>query len=567
VNVWTKARLLGHFVKWRLTWARHDLDHRPAGLKNPKFLSARHAVALLPDDTVCFSSGMAGNGRCSIFFWAIRDRFLRTGHPKGLTWITVGAQGGRGKAPGTLEEICLPGLLRRHIGGHLETKKALLRLTDAGHCELHTMPQGQQAFLLEAQARGEDSVVSTTAVGTFLDPRCGTGSIVCGSGTESLVTPEGDALRYRLPRIQWAFFVASYADEDGNLYVDNASTLTEIRASVRAARANGGKVMATVCKVIPRDPARIYVPASDVDAIIVNPHNEQTGSVPMRTYWPMFTVNSDMPAVRAIAMLKFMNHVARITPTRGPVEDALARLGAMVFTSASQPGALVNIGVGMPEEVCRVVVEAGLTDDVTFMSETGVLGGLPAPGVFFGAAVCPTKMVTSGEVFHLAYESLDTTILGILQVDSDGNVNVSKRGPRALDYVGPGGLPDLTASARNIVFVGSWQTGGRMAVNGGAMVISEKGRPKFVEHVDEVTFNGRRALAAGKNVFYVTNVGVFRLTERGMDLVRVMPGIDIRRDVLEGCTMRMVPPDRDPPVVDPSVLTGRGFRLAWGAGA
>jgi propionate CoA-transferase len=120
-------------------------------------------------------------------------------------------------------------------------------------------------------------------------------------------------------------------------------------------------------------------------------------------------------------------------------------------------------------------------------------------------------------------------------------------------------------SARNILFVGSWQAGGRMAVRDGAMAIVEKGVPKFIARVDEVTFNGRMALAAGKNVFYVTNVGVFRLTERGMELVRVMPGIDIRRDVLEGCPMRVVPPDRDPPVVDVSVLTGLGFRLAWNA--
>jgi propionate CoA-transferase len=523
-------------------------------------------MALIPDDAVCFSSGMAGNGRCSIFFWGIRERYLRTGHPKGLTWITVGAQGGRGKVPGTLEEICLPGLLTRHIGGHVETKKALLKLVDAGQCELHTMPQGQQAFLLEAQARGEDSVVSMTAVGTFLDPRCGTGSLVKGEGRETFITPEGDALRFRLPKVEWVFFVASYADEEGNLYVRNASTLTEIRGSVAAAKRNGGKVMATVCGIIPKSPDEIYVHAEDVDAIVVNPHNEQTGSVPMRSFWPMFTVDSDMPAVEAIGRLKFLNHAAKITPSRGPVEDALARLGATVFTSASKPGALVNIGVGMPEEVCRVVFEAGLTDDVTFMSETGVLGGLPAPGVFFGAAVCPKKMMGSVDVFHQSYESLDTTILGVLQVDSEGNVNVSKRGPRALDYVGPGGLPDLTAAAKNILFVGSWQAGGKMAVQDGKMAILQRGKPKFIEHVDEVTFCGRRALAMEKNVFYATNVGVFRLTERGMELIRVMPGIDIKRDVLDGCRMRVVLPDGDVPVVDASILTGLGFNLAWHGG-
>ncbi len=563
MDVLTKAQLLAHVVKWRLTWSRHDLDYRPAELKNPKFVSARHAVALIPDGAVCFSSGMAGNGRCSIFFWGIRDRFLRTGHPRGLTWITVGAQGGRGKAPGTFEEICLPGLVTRHIGGHVETKKALLKLVQDGQCELHTLPQGQQAFLLEAQACGEDSVTGVAGVGTFLDPRCGPGSVVCGTGKESLVTAEGDRLRFRLPKVEWAFFMASYADEEGNLYVDNLATLTEIAASVRAAKRNGGKVLATACGIIPKDPSRIYVRAGDVDAIVVNPHNEQTGSVPMRQHWPMFTTAPDMPAVEAISRLKFLNETVGITPRRGPVENALARLGATVFTGASRPGALVNIGVGMPEEVCRVVFEAGLTDDVTFMSETGVIGGLPAPGVFFGAAVCPQRLVTSADVFRLSYETLDTTILGILQVDSDGNVNVSKRGPRALDYVGPGGLPDLTAAARNILFVGSWQAGGRIALRDGRIAIEQRGTPKFTGRVDEVTFNGRRALEAGKNVFYVTHVGVFQLTPRGMELVRVMPGIDIRRDVIEGCPMRVVPPEQDPPVVEAPVMTGRDFRLAW----
>lgn len=565
MDVWTKARLLAHVVHWRLTWSRHDLDHRPARLKNPKFVSARHAVATLPDDAVCFSSGMAGNGRCSIFFWALRDRFQRSGHPRNLTWITVGAQGGRGKVPGTLEEICLPGLLTRHVGGHLETKKALLRLADAGHCRLHTMPQGQQAFLLEALARGEDSVVSRTALGTFLDPRVGPGSIVAGTDTESLITAEGDALRFRLPRFKHAFFSASHADEDGNVYMRNATTYTEVRESVRAAKAQGGKVYAAVSSVIPRSPDEVFVKAEDVDAIVVNPWNEQTGSVQQRSYWPMFTTHSDMPAVEAIARLKFANEIVGITPKRGPVENALARLGATVFCGLSRPGAFVNIGVGLPEEVCRVVFEAGLTDDVTFMSETGVVGGLPAPGVFFGAAVCPREMMGSAEVFHRAYDRLDTTILGVLQADSEGNVNVSKRGEGAIHYVGPGGLPDLTAAARNILFVGTWQAGGKIAIRDGRMAFLQRGKPKFVDRVDEVTFCGKRALEMGKNVRYATHVGVFRLTGRGMEIESVMPGVDVRRDVLEGSPMRVVPPEREVPVADASVLTGQGFRLAWTA--
>lgn len=564
MTLWTKARLLAHVAYWRMTWSRHDLDYRPPGLDPRRFLTAREAADRVADGTVCFSNGMAGNGRCSIFFWALRDRFLRTGHPRDLTWITVGAQGGRGKAPGTLEEICLPGLITRHIGGHLETKKALLRLADLGQMRLHTMPQGQMTFLLEAQARGEDSVRSTTGVGTFLDPRVGRGSRVWGEDDEAFIEADGDALRYRLPRVQNTFLSASYADAEGNIYMRHATTLTEIRESVRAARANGGQVFAGVADLIPPCPEEVFLPASEVDGIVVHPWTEQTGSVQQRRYWPMFTTRSDVSPIEGAARAKFLNETVRITPRRGPVEDALARLGARVFCAISRPGALVNIGVGMPEEVCRAVVQAGFIDDVQFMSETGVIGGLPAPGVFFGAAICPTRMVSSAEVFHLAYRELDTTILGLLEVDSEGNVNVSRRGPRALDYVGPGGLPDLTAAARNILFVGSWQEGARYAIRDGRLVCLRPGRPKFLDRVAEVTFSGRWAISQGKMVRYATPVGVFRLTERGVDVEAVMPGVDLRRDVLEGAPIRLVAPEGEVPVVDASVLTGRDFRIRWG---
>jgi propionate CoA-transferase len=88
------------------------------------------------------------------------------------------------------------------------------------------------------------------------------------------------------------------------------------------------------------------------------------------------------------------------------------------------------------------------------------------------------------------------------------------------------------------------------------------GAPKFVERVREITFSGSRALAAGKRVFYATPVGLFRLTARGVELARVMPGVDVRRDVLDVAAMPIVLPDgAAPPLVPASVVTGDGFTL------
>jgi len=564
MNLLTKIQLLGQIARWRLTWDKRDTGFRPAELQNPKFVSARQAVALIADAAVVMSSGMAANSRCSIFFWAIKERFLATGQPRNLTWMVVGANGGRGRAPGTLEELALPGLMTRYVGGHLETIKAQLQLAQEGKLELQAMPQGVMTFLLEAQGRGEDSLVTDVGVGTFLDPRVGAGTQVVPGRGESLVTVEGGKLRYRLPKLDVAMFVAPYADAEGNIYMENAATLTESRESSLAAKKNGGQVLVAVAEVRPRDPAKIFLPADKVDAIVVNPRNEQTGAVPQKKYWPMFTAGARVDVEDAVGRLKFANRVLKITPVRTLSELAMARLAAALFMRIAPQGANVNIGVGLPEEVCRLICEGGLTQDVTFATETGVYGGLPAPGVFFGAAINPIKLLSSAEIFHFWDQHLDVAILGLLQADSEGNVNVSKRGEGPIHYVGPGGFPNLVRAAKNIIFIGSWMARAEIEVRGGKVVIQKPGTPKFLEQVDQITFSGKQALALGKQVFYVTHVGAFRLTRRGVELFQVMPGIDIERDVLKACPMKIVLPEKaKPQVVEASIVTGQGFRLQW----
>ncbi|HEY3357222.1 MAG TPA: CoA-transferase [Polyangia bacterium] len=557
----TKLGLIRGLVRWRLTWAQHDLDYRPP-LASAKFLSARQAAARVPDGATVFSSGMAGNHRNSIFFWALRDRFLRRGTPRGLTWITVGAQGGRGRVPGTLEDLALPGLVTRFITGHAETVKAMLRLADAGLVELHVMPQGVQTLLLEALGRGEDSVVSQTGCGSFLDPRVGRGTAVLPGAAESFVAVDGDRLRYRLPPLDVSMFVATAADPAGNVTMRNSCMVTEVREATRATRRNGGTVLASVAEIVPRLDGDVFLGRDEIDGIVVHPLNEQLAGVRQREYLPACTVGAQVDPVEAVARLRFINDVLRITPRRGPVDQALARLAADRFTRAAHPGAVVNIGVGHPEEVCRLFFETGLAEGLTFTSETGVYGGLPAPGIFFGASINPERFISSAEMFHLYEEKLDVSVLGLLQADGAGNVNVSRRGAGAINYVGPGGLPDIVASARTIIFVGTWMAGAELALAGGRLQVRRRGQPKFVPAVDEITFNGREALRRGKQVYYVTNVGVFHLTARGMTLVEVMPGVDVRRDIVEGCAMPVVVPG-EVPVVAAATVTGEAFALRW----
>lgn len=562
MNTWDKASLLAHIIRWRLTWSRRDLDYRPPGLTSPRFLTAREAARRIADGANVLSCGLAGNARCSTFFWAIREEFERTGHPRGLTWINVGAQGGRGKVPGTVEELALPGLVARSITGHHETAKAMLAQADAAQLELYTLPQGQMTLLLAAQARGQTSLRSRVGLNTFLDPRTGSGGAVTPGSPVVYIQVDADALVYSLPPVQVALFNAPYADAEGNIYFTNAATITENIQGAHAARANGGIVFAAVSAIVPTNPDRIGLSAEMVDGVVVNPRNEQTGSVPQRRYWPMFTVGAQTDVTDSVARLKFANHVLKITPVRGPVENALARLAASRFVREVPRGSMINIGVGFPEEVVRQIFAFGLDRDLTFTTETGVYGGLPAPGIFFGAAINPTRMETSSWMFEQYRERLGAAVLGFLQVDGEGNVNVSKRGPRMADYVGPGGFPDIVDSARTVLFVGTWMANAALSVDGGTLRVLKPGQPKFVARVDEVTLSGREALRLGKRIFYVTNVGVFRLMEQGLELIETVPGVDVQRDILDVAGARIqVSPDLA--VAESATLTGMGYTLRW----
>jgi len=560
---WTSAAyVLAHVLNWRLHWGRYDARFAYIQPDNPKFMSPMDAIGLLRDGDVVAVSGLASNQWVSILYYALRKRYNTTGFPKNLTFVAIGGIGARGKAPGSIEEIGLPGLCSRLFAGHLETYKSILRLGDKAQCEIQCLPQGCLAFLLEAQGRGEDSLLTHTGAGTFIDPRVGRGTPVTPRNAPQYVHVEGDQLRYTLPKITAALWNAPAADRDGNIYIRRASMIAEIPEITRAAKYNGGRVIANVGAIVEKGHGDIFIPASHVDAIVVHPETEQAGSVKHRKYWPMFTTESNIPAAEGVQQLKFVNEILGITPRRTRLENALARLAASVFAQHVGKQSLVNIGVGLPEEVCRLICQAGLEKDVTFFSESGVIGGLPAPGVFFGAAVSPQKMISSAETFHMCYDHLDVSILGALQVDSDGNVNVSKRGEGAINYVGPGGFIDFTTAARTIIFVTSWMHGGKIKLQGKNVRIVARGKPKFVEKVDEITFSGARALAAGKKVFYVTNTGVFQLTRDGMALICLMPGIDLQRDILQFAPMRIILPDAAQiPVAADSIATGKGFRI------
>lgn len=512
-----------------LYWGKYEPDYLPPGLPTDRFVSPRKAAFLIDNKDVVCSSGFGALARCSTMFYAIRDRFIDQATPKNLTWITVSGQGSRGKAFGSLEEIGLKGLVREYISGHVETARDFLLLAEAGDLELHTLPQGEMTFLIEAQSRKEYSRLSETGIGTFLDRRVGGGSLLAGDSNKNYAEVKGDKIQYSLPPITKGIISASYADKEGNIYFKESACLTESREIARAAKANGGKVIAIVSDVreFEEEP---YIKAELIDAIVVDPHNEQTAVSYQKDAWDFFYPPSKRPEKKdydkALHRVNLINRVMQIAPNRSDTDKMIARLAAYLLKEHTPKNGLVNIGVGMGEEVVQVMYESGDWKDYQFLVESGAWGGVPTSGLFFGGSIYPEKIISSYEMFHQYASKLDATVLGFLQVDGYGNVNVSHKNKTPLGAVGPGGFCDITENASTIIFMGRSMLGGRAVLQQNELKIEEFGRPKFVNHLEAITFNASRALVAKKRVYYVCESGVFCLKSDGIEMTMITPGVD-----------------------------------------
>ena len=177
--------------------------------------------------------------------------------------------------------------------------------------------------------------------------------------------------------------------------------------------------------------------------------------------------------------------------------------------------------------------EEGRSGDVNLSLEQGIIGGVPATGSDFGIAYNAGAMVCEANQFDW-YDGggLDVAVLSFAEFDREGNVNVSKFNGVAN---GVGGFINISQSAKKVVFVGSFTAKGlRQECGNGKLKILEEGKcKKLVSKVQQISFSGAYALETGQEVVFVTERAVFRLREKGIELMEIAPGVRLQEDVLD----------------------------------
>ncbi len=491
-----------------------------------KVVSLSAAAARIGDGAVVTVSSSSALGCPDRMLQAIGERFRETGHPRALTTIHPIAAGDMYGVKG-VDHIARDGLLVRIIAGSYPSGSSDLPMPEIwkmiveNRIPAYNVPSGILFDMHRETAARRPGVLTKVGLRTFVDPQregCAMNGRAAADPIVSRVEFGGETWLH-FPNIvpDVCILRATTADEHGNLtYEEEGAYLGGLEQAI-CVRNHGGLVIAQVKRVTARGSLRphdVRVPGHLVDLIVLDPDQKQTCETPFD------------PAISG----QIMRPWGSFDLAEHGVEKIIARRAAMELKG----GMTANLGFGISAMVPRILLEEGHPKAVTWAIEQGAVGGMPLTGFAFGCASNADAFMPSPQQFtYFQGGGFDMSFLSFLEVDREGNVNVSKLGKKPYLTAGCGGFVDITAQARKIVFSGWFEAGAEIALSESGISVTKPGRfTKMVEKVEHVTFSGERARELGQEVLYVTERCVILLGKTGLVATEIMPGIDAGRDIV-----------------------------------
>jgi len=507
-------------------------------IRRRKIVGPREALSSIKDGAVVAVSGFNMALTPDYLLKELFDQYVETGHPKDLFIVsdTLPGSPGRGLdriARGMIERgdfEFLRGVLLPFLGWTPNLQK----LIKDNIIEGYTWSIGIMSYWFREVGSGRPGVVSRVGLATFLDPEYEAGAL--NDLARERRTAKIDYVKlggriylfYQAPKPDVALIRGTTADEIGNITLEGEAITGTVLNIAQAAKAqpNPGVVIAQVMRLArfgSLNPKCVQVPGPIVDYVVVTKDpdfHRQTANI---QYDPRVSGEIIPPTDTGI------EEPSPLNPRKVIARRVLLQL-VDIIKQEKRP-IIVNLGIGIPSLVTSIAIEEEIENLLATTIESGPWGGKALAGEDFGASIGPYAIIPMPDQFTV-YEGgiLDAASLGFLQIDRHGNVNPSVLPGR---MTGPGGFPVIATGSPRLYFAGLFTAGKQdIVVENGKLNIREDGEiVKFVDHVFKILCAGTNLLRK-KEVLYITERAVFRLTGEGLVLEEVAPGVDIDRDII-----------------------------------